>query len=182
MYQLIVFGPTGVGKGTQAALMAKELSVEHISTGEILRKAVSEKTELGVKAKEIMDHGNLVPDEIMNGIVKDALAGSGSNGFILDGYPRTVEQAKALAKTFEELQFDNVIVLNLLADDEEITERLLRRGRSDDTKETIANRLKVYYESTEPVKRYYEELGLLREINGIGDVEAIYRLLLEELK
>ncbi len=182
MYQLIVFGPPGVGKGTQAALMAKELGLDHISTGEILRRAVSERTELGIKAKEIMDLGNLVPDEIMNGIVKGALAASGGKGFILDGYPRTVEQAKALTNIFKELQFDNVIVLNLLADDEEITERLLKRGRSDDTKETIANRLKVYYDSTEPVKRYYQELGLLREINGIGEVESINRILLEELK
>ena len=93
-----------------------------------------------------------------------------------------MEQAKALAETFKELQFDELIVLNLIADDEEITERLLKRGRSDDTKETIANRLKVYYDSTEPVKKFYEERGLVREVNGTGDVDTISKLLLEEIK
>jgi adenylate kinase len=181
MYQLIVFGPPGVGKGTQAELIAKKLGLSHISTGEILRKAVSEGTELGMKAKAIMDIGNLVPDEIMNGIVKEALADSGSNGFILDGYPRTVEQARALANTFSELNMGEVTVLNLIADDEEITQRLLKRGRTDDTKETIANRLKVYYESTEPVKQFYTEMGIVKDVYGVGDVDEISKLLLEEL-
>ncbi len=181
MYQLIVFGPPGVGKGTQAELIAKKLGLSHISTGEILRKAVSEGTELGMKAKAIMDIGNLVPDEIMNGIVKEALADSSSNGFILDGYPRTVEQARALANTFSELNMGEVTVLNLIADDEEITQRLLKRGRTDDTKETIANRLKVYYESTEPVKQFYTEMGIVKDVYGVGDVDEISKLLLEEL-
>ncbi|MGB3018749.1 MAG: adenylate kinase [Ignavibacteria bacterium] len=181
MYQLIVFGPPGVGKGTQAELIAKKLGLSHISTGEILRKAVSDGTELGMKAKAIMDIGNLVPDEIMNGIVKEALAGSSENGFILDGYPRTVEQARALTYTFSELNMGEVTVINLIADDEEITQRLLKRGRTDDTRETIANRLKVYYKSTEPVKQFYTELGIVKDIYGVGDVDEISKLLLEEL-
>lgn len=182
MYQLIIFGPPGVGKGTQAELIAKKLGLAHISTGEILRKAVSEGTELGRKAKEIMDKGNLVPDEIMNGIVGETLQKISGNGFILDGFPRTVEQAKALSEIFEELKFDKVVVINLNASDEEITARLLKRGRSDDTKDTIINRLRVYYSSTAPVKKYYEELKLVRDIIGAGEIEEINKLILDTLE
>lgn len=173
MYQLIIFGPPGVGKGTQAELIAKNLNLEHISTGEILRNAVSEGTEFGKKAKEIMDKGNLVPDEIMNGIVKDTLRKIRKDGFILDGFPRTLEQARALTGIFKELNFNSIQVLNLFADDNEITERLLKRGRSDDTRETIKNRLKIYYDSTAPVKDYYNELNPVKEINGDGEIPEI---------
>lgn len=180
MYQLIIFGPPGVGKGTQAQLISENLGLSHISTGEILRKAVTEGTDLGKKAKEIMDKGNLVPDDIMNGIVKDALSSCSEKGFILDGYPRTVVQAKALAGIFSELGLNEVRVLNLIADDGEITERLLKRGRSDDTKETILNRLKVYYDSTAPVKEFYAEIA--KDLNGVGDVEEINAALLRVIR
>jgi adenylate kinase len=180
MYQLIIFGPPGVGKGTQAQLISEKLGLSHISTGEILRKAVTEGTDLGKKAKEIMDKGNLVPDDIMNGIVKDALSSCSEKGFILDGYPRTVVQAKALAGIFSELGLNEVRVLNLIADDGEITERLLKRGRSDDTKETILNRLKVYYDSTAPVKEFYSEIA--KDLNGVGDVEEINAILLRVIR
>lgn len=178
MHQLILFGPPGVGKGTQAALISEKLGLSHISTGEILRKAVAEKTELGIKAKEIMDMGNLVPDEIMNGIVKEALASTAEGGFILDGFPRTVAQAKALSEIFRDLGHNNVKVINLTAGDSEVTARLLKRGRSDDNEETILNRLKVYYDSTAPVKEFYMNMGIVTDVNGVGEVEDISRSLL----
>lgn len=173
MHQLIIFGPPGVGKGTQAEIISNKLNLEHISTGAILRKAFEEKTELGLKAKEIMDKGNLVPDDIMNGIVKESLAKIKNEGFILDGYPRTLEQAKALSEIFKELDFDKIKVINLIADEKEILKRLLLRGRSDDTEETIMNRIKVYNESTTPVKKFYTDLGITIDVNGIGDIEEI---------
>ena len=181
MFQLIIFGPPGVGKGTQAAAVAEKLNLAHISTGEILRKAVSEETELGKKAKEIMDKGNLVPDEIMNGIVRETLEKVNGDGFILDGYPRTVNQAIALTEIFEKLKFYDVKVINLTADDDEITERLLKRGRSDDTRDTILNRLKVYYNSTSPVKEYYEKQGINLDINGVGDIKEINESILKSV-
>ncbi len=182
MHQLIIFGPPGVGKGTQAQLIAEKLGISHISTGEILRKAVADKTELGLKAREIMDRGDLVPDNVMNGIVKEALKQCTKNGFILDGYPRTVVQAEALSEIFNELGYTGVMVINLTADDEEITQRLLLRGRSDDTREIISNRLKVYYDSTAPVKDYYNRLGLLSEMNGVGEIDKINEVLLESFR
>ena len=182
MYQLIIFGPPGVGKGTQAEILAEKLNLEHISTGAILRQAVSEGTDLGKKAKIIMDKGNLVPDEIMNGIVKETLSKILKSGFILDGFPRTVEQAAALSQIFSELKMNNIIVINLKASEDEIIERLLKRGRTDDTKDTIMNRLKVYFESTKPVKDFYEKKGVVIDVEGMGEISDINRVILEKIK
>ena len=126
--RLILFGPPGVGKGTQAKLISEEFGVPHISTGDMLRAAVAEGSELGKKAKEIMDAGQLVPDDVMIGIVRGVLTSPKvANGFILDGFPRTAEQAKALERLFAELKIQNYKVINFLVDDAEIIRRLSAR-------------------------------------------------------
>jgi adenylate kinase len=182
MYKLIIFGPPGVGKGTQAAQIASKLSLFHLSTGEYLRKAVEEKTELGIKAKEIIDKGELVPDELMIGIVKEALLRNiTSDGFILDGFPRTIKQAEELEKIFEELGHKDITILSLNADSDEIIRRLLKRGRSDDTEETIKNRLEVYGKTTEPVLSYYNGKHKIININGLGEIEEIYGRIISNL-
>ncbi|MBS1494261.1 MAG: adenylate kinase [Bacteroidetes bacterium] len=183
MYQLILFGPPGVGKGTQAEMIALKLNLFHLSTGEVLRKAVSDGTDLGKQAKVIMDSGALVSDDIMIGIVKDALnANDKSGGFILDGFPRTIAQAEALNVLFGEMGYNNVRVLNLTADDGELISRLLKRGRSDDTEETIKHRLEVYYSSTAPVKGVYDKLNMVTDVNGLGSKEDINKKILEILE
>ncbi len=139
---LIILGPPGAGKGTQSVLIAQKLGLKHLSTGEILRKAVNDGTELGLKAKEIMEAGNLVSDDIMIGIIKAALSQPDArNGFILDGFPRTLEQAKELDKMLKELGYSDLKILNITLDDDELARRMLGRGRKDDTAETIQNRL-----------------------------------------
>lgn len=126
--RLILFGSPGVGKGTQAKILSSKLNIPHISTGDILRKAVEEKTSLGVEAKKVMDRGELVPDEIMIGIIKDTLNEKRcENGFILDGFPRTIKQAEELDKLFKELSIDNVLLLAITADENEIIRRLTNR-------------------------------------------------------
>lgn len=182
MYQLILFGPPGVGKGTQAEMIALKLNLFHLSTGEVLRKAVADGTELGKQAKAIMDSGALVSDDIMIGIVRDALKGNDkAGGFILDGFPRTIAQAEALNVLFGELGYNSVRVLNLTADDSELISRLLKRGRSDDTEETIKHRLEVYYSSTAPVKGVYDKLDVVTDVNGLGSKEDINKKILEIL-
>ncbi|WP_337872746.1 adenylate kinase [Ignavibacterium sp.] len=123
--QIILFGSPGVGKGTQAKLLSEQFNIPHISTGDILRKAVQDRTELGIKAAEIMNRGELVPDDIMIGIIKDVLKSDRcKNGFILDGFPRTTVQAEALDRLFSELNLNDVILVHITADEEEIIKRL----------------------------------------------------------
>lgn len=183
MHRLIIFGPPGVGKGTQSELLAKNLNLFHFSTGEFLRKEINEGSELGIKAKQIVEQGLLVPDEIMIGIVKKALKENleGKDGFILDGFPRTCEQAKALEIIFEEMKFDNIKVLSFTANDDEIVTRLLKRGRADDNEEIIRNRLKIYIDSTSPILRFYKQNKIIFEIDAIGEINEIYSNILKLL-
>lgn len=182
MIRLVFLGPPGAGKGTQAQRIAEKYNVPHISTGDILRAAVKEGTELGKLAKSYMDRGELVPDDVIIGIIRERLSQPDvrERGFILDGFPRTLPQAEALDRMLEELSMplDKVVYLNV--DDEEIVKRLLSRGRADDTEEVIRNRLKVYREQTAPLIDYYSEKCLLVEVYGVGEIDEITKKI-EEL-
>ena len=181
--KVVFLGPPGAGKGTQAVRIAEKYNVPHISTGDILRAAVKEGTELGKLAKEYMDKGELVPDDVIIGIIRERLSQSDvrERGFILDGFPRTLPQAEALDKMLSELglPLDKVVYLNV--DDEEIVKRLLARGRADDTEEVIRNRLEVYRKQTAPLIDYYSEKGILAEIYGVGEIDEITKKIEESL-
>jgi adenylate kinase len=181
--QVIILGPPGVGKGTQSLLIAEKLGLIHLSTGEILRRAVEEKTPLGLQAKETLEHGKLVSDEIMVNIIRDEIskAGMKEKGFILDGFPRTLNQAVELEKIFEELGYNDIRIINIVADEEEIIERLIGRGRSDDNIEVIRHRLEVYLKQTAPIKVYMAARYPVCDIQGVGGIEAINTCILEAL-
>ena len=211
--RIIMFGPPGVGKGTQAKLLGAQLNIPQISTGDMLREAVAEKTATGLQAKEIMAAGKLVPDEVMIGIIRDVLRSPRcANGWILDGFPRTVPQAEALTHLLAELRIKLDRVLNFIVDEEEIIRRLGGRvsckscesilnvglddrgatkicprcggelvHRPDDSLDVILNRLKVYHQSTEPVSKYYQKLGVLSDVPGSGSVKVVQLRILQTL-
>jgi adenylate kinase len=211
--QLILFGPPGVGKGTQARILAEKFSIPHFSTGDILRAATTQGTPLGIQARGFMQKGELVPDIIVVGIIGDELTPDRiKNGFILDGFPRTVKQAEALADLFNERNIELTKVVNLTADENELIRRLEQRRtcnscgaiynlgtdaitetapcpkcngklihREDDKRETIQRRLKVYLESTAPLKEFYSALGVLVEVDGIGDIKEVLNRILAQL-
>lgn len=174
---IILFGPPGAGKGTQAKLLQDKFSIPHLSTGDIFRTAIKNETPLGVKVKAILDSGQLVPDETVVDLVADELKDPKYNdGFILDGFPRTVPQAEA----FDEIAMnqnkavDAFVVLTV--PEKELISRILSRGegRSDDTQEKVKTRLSVYHEETEPVQNHYTAKGVVKEIDGIGTIDEIF--------
>lgn len=187
MINLILFGPPGSGKGTQAERLKEHFNLLHISTGDLLRAEIANGTQLGLEAKKFMDAGNLVPDAVvigmLGGAVEEAKA-KGKQGIIFDGFPRTTAQAEALDKMLLEKGTSVSCVLSLVVDEEELTQRILKRGltsgRSDDNDvETIRKRVQEYRTKTEPVAGYYNNQELLIEIEGVGTIEHIFNALMQ---
>lgn len=178
MINIILFGPPGAGKGTQAKLLVDKYQLTHLSTGEILRAAIAESTPLGLQAKAFMEKGQLVPDEMVIGIIQEVMrANRTAKGFIFDGFPRTRPQADQLDKMLHEEGTMINAVLLLTVERNELVRRLLQRaeleGRSDDKEEVIANRIQVYHDQTAPVASHYNGSGKLFTIDGLGTVEEI---------
>jgi adenylate kinase len=176
--QLVIMGPPGAGKGTQATLIAEHYGIPAISTGDMFRAMKTADTPLARQVREIMEAGGYVSDDITNAIVADRLAHEDcKRGFLLDGYPRTLQQVQTLDDYLAESQRPLNAVISLVADVEEVVARLLRRavidGRSDDNEETIRVRLQVYAEQTEPLLEVYRSRGLLVEVDGHGEVQEV---------
>lgn len=184
--RIILMGPPGAGKGTQAKVIANHLAIPAISTGDIFRANVAGKTELGVEAQRYMDAGEYVPDEITNAMVRDRLAQpDATTGFLLDGYPRTLAQVEELDGMLgEDHEVDAVVVLT--ADTEELIKRLLHRaeveGRADDTEEVIRRRQEVYIEQTAPLIEVYAGRDLVIEIDGTGEIDAVTHRIFDALE
>lgn len=204
--KLIIMGPPGAGKGTQAALIKEEFKLAHISTGDMFRAAIKNSTPLGVEAKKYIDQGMLVPDSVTIGLVKERLQEADcKEGFMLDGFPRTIAQAEALDEILNELDMKLDAVLNIAVDSEVLVDRIVGRRvckqcgagyhvtnlkprkegicdvcgseltqRKDDTKETVVTRLEVYTNQTKPLLAYYEKQGLIKEVNGLGEIDVIF--------
>ncbi|MCT1803715.1 adenylate kinase [Kocuria carniphila] len=178
MTRLLIIGPPGAGKGTQTARICERLNVPAISTGDIFRANIKEQTELGKEAQRYTDAGNLVPDSVTNSMVRDRLAQDDvNNGFLLDGYPRTVAQVEELDSILEANGTHLDVVLLLTADNDELVKRLLGRaqdqGRTDDTEDVIRHRLDVYDQQTAPVVGVYEKRGIVTEVDGLGDIDQV---------
>lgn len=177
--RLILFGPPGAGKGTQADFIREKYGVRHVSTGDVLREAIKNGTEVGLAAKAFMDKGELVPDEVVTEIIRQKVSEIGRGGFMLDGFPRTVEQAESLDAILAEAGLGIDAVVFLEVPDEEVVARIKKRqkleGRRDDTEDVIKNRLRVYKERTSPLEDFYSRAGILVRIEGAGEIPDIAR-------
>ena len=180
MFNLVIFGAPGSGKGTQSELLIEEYGLFHISTGEVLRDLITRKTELGKIADSYISKGNLIPDELMINILADVLESNPAtaNGVIFDGFPRTINQAKALKEMLASRNTKVHAVVGLEVDENELIDRLIKRGqesgRSDDNLETIKQRLEVYHTQTSPLKEYYTAEGKYHAIEGSGSISGIF--------
>ncbi|MCU1643461.1 adenylate kinase [Nocardia sp.] len=170
--RVVLLGPPGAGKGTQAVLLSEKLGVPHISTGDLFRANISQQTPLGREAQKYMDAGDLVPSDVTNRMVEARIAEpDATNGFVLDGYPRTVDQADALERMLKESNLAIDAVICFVVPEDVVVERMLARGRGDDTEETIRNRMRVYREETEPLLDHYD--GLVVTVEGVGEIEDV---------
>ena len=176
---IILFGPPGAGKGTQAQKLVDRYDLKQLATGDMLREAIAKGSELGKKAKSIMDRGELVSDDVILSMIREELENSDGKGFIFDGFPRNLEQAKALDEILNQLQLSLDLVIEIVVDDEVLINRIENRAResknarSDDNEKVLKNRLNVYHKSTEMIKPYYFEMEKLVKINGMGSVEQV---------
>jgi len=177
---IILFGPPGAGKGTQAEKLVQERGMVQLSTGDMLRAAIAAGTELGMRAKEIIDRGDLVSDDIMVGMINDRMSQDDcKSGVILDGFPRTVAQAEALDAMFAEKEINLAHVIEIKVDEDALFARIEKRAsetggeRSDDNAEVLAKRLKVYHDNTAPVLPYYAGKGLLQTVDGMNSIEDV---------
>jgi adenylate kinase len=175
-----LLGPPGAGKGTQAEKLAEKLGIPQISTGELFRRNIENGTRLGLEAKRYLDAGDLVPSELTNQLVDDRIdEPDAAGGFILDGYPRSVEQAKALHEMLERRGTDIDAVVEFRVSQDELLQRLKARGRADDTEDVILNRMKVYREETAPLLEYYS--GQLRTVDAVGSTDEVFARALQAL-
>lgn len=187
MFNLILFGPPGSGKGTQSEKLIEKYKFKHLSTGDLLRSEIAQQTPLGMEAKSLMDKGQLVPDEVVIGMISTALdANKGVNGFLFDGFPRTTAQAEALDKLLDFNKTSIGVVLFLQVPQEELISRMVNRaktsGRSDDADENVQRkRLEVYTRDTLPVASHYRKSDKVVEIEGVGTVDDIFQLLCAEI-
>ncbi len=179
MLNIIIFGAPGSGKGTQGEKLSQKYGLEHVSTGEMLRAEIDAGTEFGRLADSYISKGNLIPDEVMIGKLNELMEKrNGVKGFIFDGFPRTIAQGEALNTMMDNHDEKVTIVISLEVEEEELINRILKRGevsgRSDDNRETVELRLKVYHKKTEPLKNFYIEQGKLEEVIGQGDVNEVF--------
>ncbi|MCQ2138542.1 MAG: adenylate kinase [Bacteroidales bacterium] len=180
MKHFIMFGPPGAGKGTQAAMLVDKFNLRHVSTGDLLRGEIKRETELGLKAKKLIEAGSLVPDEVVEGMIKNEIASHPEvKGFIFDGFPRTLEQAAALDGILAERGEEISGVISIIIDDEMVKARIRHRAEIEDRKDdmdeaTVANRIKTYHDKTEPIIDYYKKAGKYNGIDGVGSIDDIF--------